>query len=76
MSKSIGAAESLARMGQFDQAIACWHRIEELDKGNDEARRKISRRLTLAKTRGLPGVEPDQSRAFGDVHRITSCKFE
>lgn len=49
-------AESLARMGQFDQAIACWHRIEELDKGNDEARRKISE-LSVAKQRGLPGVE-------------------
>jgi tetratricopeptide (TPR) repeat protein len=49
-------AESLARMGQFDQAIACWHRIEELDKGNREARRHISE-LTLAKTRGLPGLE-------------------
>jgi tetratricopeptide (TPR) repeat protein len=49
-------AESLARMGQFDQAIACWHRIEELDKGNVDARRKISE-LTLAKARGLPGVE-------------------
>ena len=24
-------AQSLARVGQFDQAIACWHRIEELD---------------------------------------------
>lgn len=49
-------AESLARMGQFDQAIHCWHRVEELDKGNAEARRKISE-LTLAKARGLPGVE-------------------
>jgi tetratricopeptide (TPR) repeat protein len=49
-------AESLARMGQFDQAIACWHRIEELDKTIGEARKKISE-LTLAKARGLPGVE-------------------
>ena len=49
-------AESLMRMGQFDQAIACWHRIEELDRGNDEARKKISE-LTLAKTLGIPGVE-------------------
>jgi tetratricopeptide (TPR) repeat protein len=49
-------AESLGRMGQFDQAIACWHRIEELDKGNQEARRRISE-LTIAKTRGLPGLE-------------------
>ena len=54
-------AESLARMGQFDQAIACWHRLEETDKGNSEARKKISE-LTLAKTRGLPGVDATASR--------------
>ena len=53
-------AESLTRMGQFDQAIACWHRIEELDKGHTEARRKISE-LTIAKTRGLPGVDTSAS---------------
>jgi tetratricopeptide (TPR) repeat protein len=53
-------AESLARMGQFDQAIACWHRIEELDKGNMEARKRISE-LTIAKTRGLPGLETTPS---------------
>ncbi len=53
-------AESLERMGQFDQAIACWHRIEELDKNNEEARRKVSE-LTLAKARGLPGVDTSAS---------------
>ncbi len=54
-------AESLMRMGQFDQAIACWHRIEELDRGNDEARKKISE-LTLAKTMGISAAEtsPDK----------------
>ncbi len=57
-------AESLARMGQFDQAIACWHRIEELDKGNIEARRKISE-LTLAKSRGLTGLDTSSSTASG-----------
>ncbi|MCA9168431.1 MAG: tetratricopeptide repeat protein, partial [Planctomycetales bacterium] len=55
-------AESLARMGQFDQAIGCWHRIGELDKGNQEARRKMSE-LTMAKQRGLPGLEPTSSGA-------------
>ena len=46
-------AESLARMGQFDQAIACWHRVQELDKGNKEAKKKMAD-LTLAKTMGTP----------------------
>ncbi len=56
-------AESLTRMGQFDQAIACWHRIEELDRGDKEARKRISE-LTLAKTgMGLPGAETSGDKA-------------
>lgn len=35
-------ARSLARMGQFDQAIACWHRVEEITGGNAEAARMIT----------------------------------
>lgn len=35
-------AKSLARMGQFDQAIACWHRVEEITRGNVEAARMIT----------------------------------
>lgn len=34
-------AHSLARMGQFDQAIACWHRVEEISGGNKEAAQMI-----------------------------------
>lgn len=49
-------AESLARMGQFDQAIACWHRVEDLDKGNQEAKKRISE-LTLEKTMGTAHPE-------------------
>jgi tetratricopeptide (TPR) repeat protein len=44
-------ARSLARMGQFDQAIACWHRVEDLTK-DPEAARMISE-LTVAKTMGV-----------------------
>jgi tetratricopeptide (TPR) repeat protein len=56
-------AESLTRMGQFDQAIACWHRIEELDRDNQQARKRISE-LTLAKTgMGLPGAETTGEKA-------------
>ncbi|MEM7312699.1 MAG: tetratricopeptide repeat protein [Planctomycetota bacterium] len=45
-------ATSLARMGQFDQAIACWHRIE--DKVKKEALKMISD-LTVAKTQYRSG---------------------
>jgi tetratricopeptide (TPR) repeat protein len=42
------AARTLSRMGQFDQAIACWHRIEEAKPGDAEAAQEISR-LTVEK---------------------------
>jgi tetratricopeptide (TPR) repeat protein len=35
-------ARSLARMGQFDQAIACWHRIEVQHPGDKEPSKMIS----------------------------------
>jgi tetratricopeptide (TPR) repeat protein len=35
-------AQSLARLGQFDQAIACWHRLEVLRPGDKEAARMIA----------------------------------
>ena len=51
-------ARSLARMGQYDQAIACWHRVEELVRGDDEAPRMISE-LSLQKTRHAAGITDD-----------------
>ena len=50
-------AQSLTRMGQFDQAIACWHRIEHVAKG--EAQKNISD-LTVQKTRHLAGGVDDE----------------
>ncbi len=55
-------AQSLARMGQFDMAIACWHRVEEQDKGNVEARENISK-LTLAKTLGPAALTGESTDA-------------
>ncbi len=51
-------AESLARMGQFDQAIACWHRIEELSHGKTEAQKHISD-LTVLKNMRASGLLED-----------------
>jgi tetratricopeptide (TPR) repeat protein len=36
-------AHSLGRLGQYDQAIACWHRVETLRGFDEEAARNISR---------------------------------
>ena len=35
-------ARSLGRMGQFDQAIACWHRVEMFKGKDEEAAKNIS----------------------------------
>jgi tetratricopeptide (TPR) repeat protein len=43
------AGLALERMGQFDQAIACWHRVEQIKPGDEEAQRMISN-LTINKT--------------------------
>lgn len=43
------AAQTLARLGQFDQAIACWHRVEQAKPGDQEAAKAISQ-LSVEKT--------------------------
>ena len=40
---------TLARMGQFDQAIACWHRVEQAKPGDEEAARALAD-LAIEKT--------------------------
>jgi tetratricopeptide (TPR) repeat protein len=43
------AALTLARLGQFDQAIACWRRVEQAKPGDQEAAKAISQ-LSVEKT--------------------------
>ncbi|MEE3367883.1 MAG: tetratricopeptide repeat protein [Planctomycetota bacterium] len=53
-------AHALTRMGQFDQAILCWHRVEDLSAGDLEAAEMISA-LTVEKHRvpaGFADAEP------------------
>lgn len=56
---------SLARMGQFDQAIACWHRVEQLAGGDAEATQMISH-LAEEKLR-YPGGRPPTTDATPPV---------
>ncbi len=53
-------AQSLARMGQFDQAIACWHRVEEAKRYDPEPPKMISA-LTIEKSRARAGFGSDDS---------------
>ena len=43
------AALALARIGDFGQAIVCWHRVEEAKPGDEEALKMISQ-LTVDRT--------------------------
>lgn len=52
------AAEALQRMGQFDQAIACWHRVEQARPQDEEARQAVSR-LSVEKTIHQGGYDTD-----------------
>jgi tetratricopeptide (TPR) repeat protein len=47
---------TLARLGQFDQAIACWHRVEQAKPGDEEAARAIGE-LAIEKTISQGGYE-------------------
>jgi len=52
------AALALQRMGQFDQAIACWHRVEQAKPHDEEALQAISR-LSVEKTIHEGGYDPE-----------------
>ncbi|MBN1854618.1 MAG: hypothetical protein JW829_17940 [Pirellulales bacterium] len=60
------AAQQLARMGQFDQAIICWHRVEEAKPGNEEAANAISK-LTVEKTIFQGGYDREALQAEGVI---------
>mgnify|MGYP002623096790 FL=1 len=51
-------ARSLERIGQFDKAIACWHRVEEACPNDREAKQNISQ-LTMEKNRSKVGIDED-----------------
>ncbi|TWU20812.1 tetratricopeptide repeat protein [Bythopirellula polymerisocia] len=55
------AALTLQRMGQFDQAIACWHRVEQAKPHDEEALKAISR-LSVEKTIHEGGYDPELLR--------------
>jgi tetratricopeptide (TPR) repeat protein len=54
-------ARSLARMGQYDQAIACWARVAELKKNDPEAQKMIGD-LQIEKTKWKFGMLTPEDR--------------
>ena len=51
---------ALGRQGQFDQAIACWMRVQQAKPNDEEARRSIAN-LTVEKTIHKGGYEEAES---------------
>lgn len=66
-------ARSLARMGQFDQAIACWHRIEEI-RGKDREATEMISRLTEEKMKYPGGKPPAGSKSVNQVPRTETTE--
>ena len=50
------AAKALARQGRFDDAIACWVRVQQAKPGDEEAGRAVAD-LTVEKTIAVGGYE-------------------
>ncbi len=60
-------AKSLTRQGYYDQAIACWHRVDEARRGDAEAQKMMSE-LQIEKTqvglgKGRERVQDERDRA-------------
>lgn len=55
-------AHALKELGQFDQAIACWHRVEQAKPGDEEATRQIAS-LAVEKTIAKGGYEDPNRRS-------------
>jgi tetratricopeptide (TPR) repeat protein len=71
------AALTLQRMGQFDQAIACWHRIEQAKPHDEEALQAISR-LSVEKTIHEGGYDSESllhANTAGSTTRISVAHY-
>lgn len=76
-------AEALVSSGRFEEALACWNRIEELIPEDPEPAQMIAK-LTIAKNRyqavhGMPSEEPvkesrNQADKSSEGHRIVDTR--
>ncbi|MEX0978246.1 MAG: tetratricopeptide repeat protein [Pirellulales bacterium] len=64
--------KALAALGHFDQAITCWHRVEQAKPGDDEAARAVAD-LAIERTITKGGYEDAES---GSDVRADKSKLE
>lgn len=60
------AAAALESIGEFDQAIGCWLRVQQQRPGDEEASKSISR-LSVEKTIDRGGYNPQLLKGAGEV---------
>jgi tetratricopeptide (TPR) repeat protein len=60
------AAAALEAIGEFDQAIGCWLRVQQQKPGDEQASRAISR-LSVEKTIDRGGYNPQLLKGAGEV---------
>src|SRR5215212_9021223 len=69
------AAEALTRMGQFDQAISCWRRVEQAKPGDQEASKAISQ-LSVERTIQKGGYNEEILKGSTDSKELEDAMRE
>jgi tetratricopeptide (TPR) repeat protein len=65
---------ALARLGRFDEAIACWHRVVQAKPGDDEATHAVAD-LAIEKTISHGGYEDAESSTEVKANRAAKEDF-
>jgi len=69
------AAEALTRLGQFDQAISCWRRVEQAKPGDEEASKAISK-LSVERTIQKGGYNEEILKGATDSKELEEAMRE
>jgi tetratricopeptide (TPR) repeat protein len=69
------AAETLTRLGQFDQAIGCWRRVEQAKPGDEEASKAISK-LSVERTIQKGGYNEEILKGSTDSKELEEAMRE
>ena len=69
------AAETLTRLGQFDQAISCWRRVEQAKPGDEEAGKAISK-LSVERTIQKGGYNEEILKGSTDSKELEEAMRE
>ena len=69
------AAETLTRLGQFDQAISCWRRVEQAKPGDEEASKAISK-LSVERTIQKGGYNEEILKGSTDSKELQEAMRE